>query len=335
MKSIRSIFAVDSHTEGEPTRVVVGGIMNIPGSTMSEKRDYIRDNLDYLRKAIICEPRGHRDMFGCFLVEPTVREADFGVIFIDNHKYLNMCGHGTIGIATVVTETGMANISGDKKNIIFETPAGLVYIDVEMRGGKTESVSFKNVPAFVEKLDAKVNVPGLGDINMDITFGGNYFAILPIEQFGIKVTPSNCSKLKDLGMRIKSAVNDQIKVEHPTLKYINKVDIITFLDRPTKPGAKYKNVHIFSNKQADRSPGGTGTTAVLTKMYARGEIQKNEEVISEGLVGGLFKGKVLQETKIGGKEALDIQITGRAYITGYKHFVIDPNDKKAEGFTIE
>lgn len=334
----KDIFTIDSHTDGEPTRVIVGGIVNVPGRDIQEKREYVKEHYDYVRKALMCEPRGHRDMFGCFLVEPTVPEADFGIIFIDNYHYLNMCGHGTIGIATTVVESNLVDVSQKKdKTVVFESPAGIIKVNVDIdKAGKVKSASLTNVPAFTEYKDLEVNLPGYGLTKLDVVFGGNYFAILPVEQFGTSIEPENTTKLKELGALVKEAVNKKVEIVHPEKPYIKGVDIVTFFTENTAPGIKYRNVHIFSTKQADRSPGGTGTSAMLAYYHARGELRVNDEIYSQGLLGkGTFKGKILSETTVGNFKGIIPEITGTAYITGYHHFVINDEDETGMGFALE
>jgi len=333
VRKVQNIFTVDSHTEGEPTRVIVGGLPYIVGKTMDEKRTYFEKNFDNIRSALMCEPRGHRDMFGCILTDPVSPEGDFGMIFIDNEKYLNMCGHGTIGLGTTLIDMGLVD-PGTKEEICIDSPAGLVRLKHSVEDGKAKNICFQNVPSFVEVLDDQIDLQNFGSIKFDITFGGNYFVLVSAEQFGINVAPENASILKQIGMELKREINKRHKIKHPTLDYINMIDIVTFLDKPQNPKAMYKNVHIFSNSQADRSPGGTGTTAVLTMMYAKKQIGINQDVFSEGLVGGLFKGRVLSETKIGNKPALNVEICGSANITGYHHFVIDSKDEVGKGFIV-
>lgn len=334
----KDIFTIDSHTEGEPTRLIVGGIVNVPGRDIQEKRTYIREHYDYVRTSLMCEPRGHRDMFGCFLVEPTVPGADFGIIFIDNCHYLNMCGHGTIGIATTVVEAGLVDLSKKKdKKIVFESPAGLIEVTVEQdTKGAVTSASLKNVPAFAEYVDLELDLPGYGKTKVDITFGGSYFAILPVEPFGITIEPKNTTKLKELGALVKAAANAKVDLVHPEKPYIKGVDIVTLYTEQTEPGIKYRNVHIFSTKQADRSPGGTGTSAMLAHYYARGELKVGDEIRSQGLLGsGTFRGKILESVKIGKFDGIIPQITGRAFVTGYHHFVLNEEDEVGRGFVLE
>ncbi|MBO8164612.1 MAG: proline racemase family protein [Brevibacillus sp.] len=331
----RMIQTIETHTYGEPTRIINGGLLKLKGNTVAEQRDYMAKHYDWLRRALIQEPRGHRDMFGAVLLPPTKEGIDFGVIFMDNTNFLNMCGHATIGVSTAIVEMGMVEVTEPETHLVLETPAGLVYPSVRVENNRVKSVSFRNVPAFLEHRDARIEVEGIGPITVDISFGGNYFAWVNAEQVGVDIHVSNGTKLKELGRRIKKAVNEQIKVQHPTKPYINTVDIVTFYSKPTIPGATYKNVHIFSDRQADRSPGGTGTTAMVARMIGRNELGFGEEIVCEGFVGGTFTGKAVDRVKLGDVDAVITEITGSAFITGFQNILIDPEDPFKHGFIVD
>ncbi|WP_408009220.1 proline racemase family protein [Pseudalkalibacillus sp. A8] len=326
---------IETHTFGEPTRIINGGLLKLKGKTVAEQRDYMAEHYVWLRNALIQEPRGHRDMFGAVLLPPTSDEIDFGVIYMDNSNFLNMCGHATIGVATAIVETGLVKVDGPEVELVLETPAGLVYPRVKVENGRVESVSFKNVPGFLEKRDVVIDAGELGSITVDISYGGNYFAWVDVEQVGEEIHVSNGSQLKKLAKIIKDHVNNQVKVQHPTKPYINKVDIVTFYGKPTIPDADYKNVHVFSDRQADRSPGGTGTTAMVARMVGRNELEVGEEIVCEGFVGGKFIGKALENVKVGDQDAVITEITGSAFITGFQNILIDPNDPFKHGFMVD
>lgn len=329
------VQTIDTHTFGEPTRIVNGGLMKLKGKTVAEQRDYMAENMDWFRKSLIQEPRGHRDMFGAILLPPVTEGVDFGVIYMDNANYLNMCGHATIGVATAIIETGLMKTTGSETELVLETPAGLVYPRVKTDNNRVISVSFKNVPGFLEKQDVVINAGELGEITLDISFGGNYFAWVDIDQLGEKLHISNTSKIKEMAKIIKEEVNKVVKVQHPTKPYINYIDIVTFYGKPTLPGATYKNVHIFSDNQADRSPGGTGTTAMVSRLIGRGELEIGEEIIIEGFVGGTFTGKGVEHTKLGEKDAFVTEVTGSAFISGFNNILMDPNDPFKDGFMVD
>lgn len=334
MKFSRSIHAVDSHTMGEPTRVVVGGVPQIPGKTMPEKKKYLEDHLDYLRTAIMLEPRGHNDMFGSIMTAACSPEADFGIIFMDGGGYLNMCGHGSIGAATIAVETGIVPMKEPVTEVNMEAPAGLIRAKVEVKNGKVQSVSIVNVPAFLYKADQQIDLPGYGKITFDISFGGSFFAIVPAKQLNIKLLPENADKLKVLGIQIRDIINKEIKIQHPVLEHIKTVDLVEFFDETDNPKANLRNVVVFGQGQVDRSPCGTGTSAKLATLHAKGKLKQGEKFVYESIASTLFTGEIVGTTKVGEYDAVIPQITGSAYITGFCQYVIDEDDPVKHGFRL-
>lgn len=335
MKFIKSIHAVDSHTAGEATRVVVGGVPKIPGKNMPEKKQWLEDNLDYLRTAIMLEPRGHKDMFGSILTQPTVDEADYGIIFMDGGGYLNMCGHGTIGAMTVAVETGMVPVTEPVTKVVQEAPAGLIHGQVFVEDGKAKKVSFTNVPAFLYKKDQEVELPGYGKIRFDISFGGSFFAIVKAEQVGLEIVPENAAKLQDLGIQLRDIINKEIPVQHPELPHIHSVDLVEWWSNTETKGATLKNCVVFGQGQVDRSPCGTGTSAKMATLFAKGELKMGEKFFYESILGTIFEGEIVRKAKVGEYDAVIPQITGSAYITGFNHFVIDETDPVKYGFILK
>ncbi|KPU27036.1 proline racemase [Caloranaerobacter sp. TR13] len=335
MLAIRGIHAVDSHTMGEPTRVIIGGVPKIPGKTMAEKKSYLEQKMDNIRTAVMLEPRGHNDMFGSIITAPVNEEADFGIIFMDGGGYLNMCGHGSIGAVTVAIETGMVEVVEPITEIKMDTPVGLIKAKAKVERGKVKEVSIVNVPAFHYMKDVKIDVPNIGEVTLDISFGGSFFAIVDAQQLGIEVQPKNTQKLIDLGLTIREIINASIKVQHPILKHINKVDLVEIFDKPTNKEADLKNVVVFGQGQIDRSPCGTGTSAKLATLYSKGKLRIGEYFVYESILGTTFKGRILGTTKVKNYEAVIPEITGSAYITGFSHFVIDPEDPVKYGFVLK
>lgn len=335
MKFSRSIHAIDSHTAGEATRIVVGGIPNIKGNSMPEKKQWLEDNLDYLRTAIMLEPRGHNDMFGSIITQPTVEEADYGIIFMDGGGYLNMCGHGTIGAMTAAVETGMVDVVEPVTKVVQEAPAGIIRGEVTVVDGKAKSVSFKNVPAFLYKRDQEVELPGYGKIKFDISFGGSFFAIVKADQIGVEIVPENAAKLNSLGMELRDIINKEIPVQHPELPHIHTVDLVEWWSETDTEGATLRNCVVFGQGQVDRSPCGTGTSAKLATLYAKGELKKGEKFFYESILGTIFEGEIVDTAKVGEFDAVVPQITGSAYITGFNHFVIDEEDPVKYGFILK
>lgn len=335
MKFSKSIHAIDSHTAGEATRIVVGGIPNIKGNSMPEKKQWLEDNLDYLRTAIMLEPRGHNDMFGSILTQPTDPEADYGIIFMDGGGYLNMCGHGTIGAMTSVVEAGMVEVTEPITHVVQEAPAGIIRGEVTVEDGKAKKVSFKNVPAFLYKKDQEVELPGYGKIKFDISFGGSFFAIVRADQVGLEIVPENAGLLNKLGMELRDRINAEIPVQHPELPHIHTVDLIEWWSETDTPGATLKNCVVFGQGQVDRSPCGTGTSAKLATLYARGEFKMGDKFVYESILGTLFEGEIVGTAKVGDYDAVIPQISGSAYITGFNHFVIDETDPVKYGFILK
>lgn len=327
MRFARSIMAVDSHTMGEPTRIVTGGVPNIPGKTMADKKAYLETQMDHVRTALMHEPRGHRDMFGSILTNPIHDEADFGIVFMDGGGYLNMCGHGSIGAVTVAVETGMVDAVEPVTQVAFDAPAGLIKARARVEKGVVKSVTIRNVPAFLYKENVTVNVPEIGGIKLDISFGGSFFALVDAKELGIKVTPANVDKLIKAGMAVMKAANSQIQVQHPELAHIRTIDLVEIYDEPTHPEADYKNVVIFGDGQADRSPCGTGTSAKMAALYAKGKLALNKEFVYESIIGTLFRGRLVENIRVGDFSAVVPEITGSAYITGFHQFVIE--DRKS------
>jgi proline racemase len=334
MQVIKSIHAVDSHTMGEPTRIVIGGIPTIAGKSMPEKKQYLIDNLDNIRTAIMHEPRGHKDMFGSIITQPTCDEADLGIIFMDGGGYLNMCGHGSIGAATVAVETGMIEVEEPYTNLILEAPAGLVKSRVRVENGKAKEVSITNVPSFLYKSGIEIEIEEIGKVKVDISFGGSFFILVKAADLGLDISTENATKLCEMGMKILNVVNETVKIQHPTLTHIKTADLVEIYGPAKSPDATMQNVVVFGDGQMDRSPCGTGTSAKMAALYAKGELGINEEFIYESILCTKFKGRILEVTKVGEYTAIIPEITGSAYITGFNHFVIDPNDPVKYGFNL-
>jgi proline racemase len=334
MKFIRSIHTIDSHTMGEPTRIVVGGVPRIPGKTMADKKKYLEDNLDYVRTSLMHEPRGHNDMFGSIITNATTDEADFGIIFMDGGGYLNMCGHGSIGAATIAVESGMVKVTEPYTDIVMEAPAGLVRARVKVENGKAKEATITNVPSFLYKKDLVIEVPAIGQVTLDIAFGGSFFAIVDAKQLGVKVETSQSDELLKIGLEVRDIINQSVKVQHPEKSHINSVDLVEIYDKADHPEAHYKNVVVFGQGQLDRSPCGTGTSAKLATLYAKGHIKDNEDFVYESITGTMFRGKVVGHTKVAEFDAIIPEITGSAYITGFNHYVIDPEDPLKYGFCL-
>ena len=324
---------VDSHTVGEFTRIVLSGFPELEGDTMMERKNFLVNHCDNYRTALMLEPRGHHDMFGAIVTEPISPEADLGVIFMDTGGYLNMCGHGTIGTATVAVETGLVPVTEPYTEVVLEAPAGIIRTKVKVENGKAVEVTLTNVPAFLYKDNLTVEVDGV-TIPYCISFGGSFFALVDASKLGYNIGPSAVPALQKLGMKMLEKINKEVQVQHPTLD-ITTVDLVEFYGpTPNPENADMRNVVIFGEAQADRSPCGTGTSAKLATLYAWDEIKVGEEFRYESFTGSVFRGVIKEETTIADYKAVIPQITGSAYITGLGTYVIDPTDPLKYGFSI-
>ena len=330
---LRSIKAIESHTEGMPTRVVVDGFGEIPGATMFEKRANFMAKTDSFRRWLMNEPRGHPAMSGAILQKPTRDDADWGVVYIEVSGCLPMCGHGTIGVATVLVERGFVEVREPITTIKLDTPAGLVVVDVAVKDGKALNVTLTNVPSFLLAANQEVDVLNFGKLKYDIAYGGNFYAIVPIERVGIDFKRENGPKFLDLGLRISDAINEQnrpIHPENPEIAICHHVDFIT----PGKNRLHWKNAMAIHPGWFDRSPCGTGTSARLAQMHALGEIQDSEVLINESWIGSIFEGRIKSKTKVGSINAIIPTITGRAWIMGESNWILDESDPFPEGFIV-
>ncbi len=332
--SLRTVTTVESHTEGMPTRVVTSGVETIPGSTMFERRQYFLKNMDYIREWLMYEPRGHSAMSGAILQPPTRPDADWGVLYIEVSGCLPMCGHGTIGVATVLVEKGLVNVVEPVTTIRLDTPAGLVTVDVAVKNGKAEKVTLTNVPSFSMGLDQIVEVPGFGKITYDMAFGGNFYAIIPIERIGLEFVRANGQKILEAGLAISDAINEQNRPIHPENPEINVCHHIDFIAPGSDGPMHWKNAMAIHPGWFDRSPCGTGTSARLAQMVARGLFTDDDVLMNESWIGSRFEGRVLEHTTVGGLPAIVPTITGRAWVMGEATWTLDPEDPFPQGFLL-
>jgi proline racemase/trans-L-3-hydroxyproline dehydratase len=329
-----SFWTIDSHTMGEATRIIVSGFPALSGDTMMERKQFLESRFDHFRTALMLEPRGHNNMFGALLTEPIDPTADIGVIFMDSGGYLNMCGHGSIGAAMVAVETRIVPVVEPLTSVLIETPAGIIRTEVTVENGRVKDVSIYNVPSFLYKEALYIHVPEYGDIPFDIAFGGSFFALVDSEKIGLPIRVESIDQFVELGMKLLRAINRDIPVQHPTLP-INSVDLVEFFGPSGIPGALQKNIVVFGDGQFDRSPCGTGTSAKIAELYAKGELALDKEIINESITGMTFRGAAVQETEICGISGIVPRVTGQAYITGYNHWLLDRNDPLEHGFLVQ
>ncbi len=328
------ITSIDAHTAGEPLRVITGGLPELPGNTILEKRRYARQHLDHLRTALMWEPRGHADMYGCILTEPVTPDGDLGVLFLHNQGFSTMCGHGIIGLAKVGLDTGLIPIEGDAPQIKMDTPAGRVTAYARREAGSVVEVSFLNVPSFVYALDQTVQVPGLGEVRYDVAFGGAFYAFVQTEQVAVRLTRRDFRALIDLGVRIKHAVMDSLPIEHPFEADLGFLYDTIFVGPAHHPAHHSRNVCIFADGEVDRCPTGTGVSARAAIHHARGELGLHQPFVVESILGTTFTGEIVETTRFGPYPAVIPKVTGSAHIVGRNEWLIDPKDPLREGFML-
>jgi len=331
MRAARCVSAVDSHTEGMPTRVVTGGVAPIPGATMLERKLHFERELDDLRLLLMREPRGHSAMSGAILQPPVHPDADWGVVFIEVSGCLPMCGHGTIGVATVLVETGMVEVTEPRTIIRLDTPAGLVVADVEVHAGRAVSVTLENVPSFTERLDTSIGVEGLGEVPYSIAFGGNFYAMVDLDAVGLPFDRSRAHDILTAGLSIMDAINTTAPPKHPTIEGVNHVHHVEFI-APGSDASLSRHAMAIHPGWFDRSPCGTGTCARMAELYTRGELPLHRDFINESFIGSRFIGRLVGATTVGEFEAVLPTITGRAWITGTAQYLLDPDDPFPAGF---
>jgi proline racemase len=328
------INTIEAHTEGEPLRIITSGYPEPIGKTILEKRAFSKKNHDHLRKALMWEPRGHADMYGCILTPPVTETADFGILFIHNEGFSSMCGHGILGITQVALETGMIEAKSPITKINIDTPAGLVTAYGEIKDNSVQKVYFDNVACFVEELDATVDVPGLGKVKYDLAFGGAYYAYVDAQSVSLKLLPENAREIISKGMDIKNAVMQSRKPKHPFENDLNFLYGVIFIDKPESESAHSRNVCIFAEGEVDRSPTGTGVSGRVAIHHARGEIGLKQPIIIESIIGSRFTATVVDKVSFGPYDAVIPRVEGRAFITGQNSFYINPDDPLKEGFLI-
>ena len=331
-----TIQTLDAHTGGEPLRLIIRGFPEPQGATMLERREWLRENHDDLRTAIMLEPRGHADMYGALLTPPERPDSDAGVLFMHNEGYSTMCGHGVIAVATLVFERGLLE-TREPDVLVLDTPAGTVRAraDVDRRDGRirVRSVSFRNVPSFVLHAGIPVRVNGR-DLRADVAFGGAFYAIVDSEAAGFPVHGLRLDALRSAGMAIKDAVETAVRVEHPLEPALRGIYGTIFTGPASEETADLRNVTVFADAEVDRSPCGTGTCAVMAVLAAMGLLPPEQTFTHESIIGSRFKGRVVGEVIVGELPAIVPEIEGDAWLTGEHTFHIDERDPFARGFRL-
>jgi proline racemase len=330
----RCITSIDAHAAGEPLRIILDGYPELDGATILERRAFARTHADGLRTAVLWEPRGHADMYGCVVTAPVSPDADFGVLFLHNDGYSTMCGHGIIAVASVAVATELVSTSGPETPIRIDTPAGLVTAYVHEAGDGSRTVAFDNVPSYVVVLDGTVDVPGLGGVRFDLAFGGAYYAYVRAEDVGLRCRVDDLQPLIEAGMAIKRAVAERVAIEHPFEPDLGFLYGTIFIGPPESDGAHSRNVCVFANGEVDRSPTGTGVSGRIAIHLARGEAELDVPLVIESIIGSRFAVRAVKRTSFGPHEAVIPRVEGAAFITGRHQFLIDPSDPLGEGFLL-
>jgi len=346
MRLARVIQAVDAHACGEPGRVIVGGVLDVPGKTMYDKMCYLRDHGDGLRKRMLREPCGYPAMCCNLILPPTDPQAQAGYVIMEPTEYPGMSGTNTICVTTVLLETGMLPMQEPVTEVTLEAPAGLIRVRAECRDGKVTSVTFRNVPAFAAYLDTPVEVPTLGTVKVDVAYGGMFYAIADAAQFGLRLTPDEGRDIARITEMVKAAAAEQLPVVHPLQPGFQGITIAQLSGPPTHPQAQRKNVVVVSTGKLDwdkpstwtgvidRSPCGTGTCAKMAALYAKGQLGLDQDFVHEGILGTLFTGRLVAETQVGPYKAVVPTLSGQAWIYGLSNYVIEPDDPFPEGYTV-
>jgi trans-L-3-hydroxyproline dehydratase len=332
-----TITTIDAHAAGEPLRIVTGGLPALEGATILERRRFMRERYDHVRRALMWEPRGHYNMYGCVLTPPVTPEADLGVLFLHNEGYSTMCGHGVIALVTTLIECGAVPTQGRQTAINLDTPAGIVRATAHIAAdGKVERVSFLNVPSFVYARDLAIELAPGQHIMVDIVFGGAFYAIVPAVAVGLQLVPEQTAALVTAGEAIKRAVNATLPIRHPDEPDLGFL-YGTILTGPAEaPEHHSRNICVFANAEVDRSPTGTGVSARLALHYAKGEIAENQQIAIESILGSAstFSGRVAGLTQVGSYPAVVPEISGTAFITGRHEFVVGASDRVGQGFLL-
>jgi proline racemase len=340
------ITAVDAHACGEPGRVITGGVLDVPGQTMFDKKCWLERNADHIRLRMLREPRGY-PAANCNLVLPSNHpEADAGFVIMEQVEYPPMSGTNTICVVTVLIETGMVKATEPVTRLKLETPAGLIAVEAEVRAGKVKRVTFRNVPAFATHLDAKVEVRGLGTVTVDVAYGGMFYVIADAQPLGLALRTDEAREIVRVAEMIKAATQEQLPVVHPQNPGIAGVSIAQLSGPPMRAEAHRRNTVVVSTGKLDwerpgswtgaldRSPCGTGTCAKMAALWAKGQLALNEDFVHEGILGTTFTGRLVEEAQVGDYRAVVPTLSGTAWITGFAQYVVDPEDPFPDGFTV-
>lgn len=327
------VLTIDSHTQGEPTRLLVGGLDPLPGDTMKAKRDYFESHFDKVRMLLTREPRGHRGIMAAMVTEPVSPEGQFGLFYMDARRYPYLCGHATIGAVATLIEVGALAAEDGDQQITVDTPSGPLSAHTRIQGGRVVSVAIDMVPSFVFDTARELDIEGFGKVPVDLVCVGGFFAMVPARVLGIELVPANRPRLIPLGMAVIEAANDAFRVYHPQRPEVNTVDVVEFYDEDPQTGTG-RGAVIYGESHMDRSPCGTGTTAKMTLLHHQGKLNPGETYQNAGPLGTVFEGQIVQTLPIGEFNGIVGQIRGTAQVTGYHQFVLDDQDPFPKGFLL-
>lgn len=335
MRERKTFETVETHTLGQPTRNVISGWGKIPGNTMAEKFTYMKEKEDWFRRLLTFEPRGSEIMSGTLVTEPCTEGTDVGVLYFEASCWMPMCGHDTIGLTVALIDKKMVEVTEPVTTIKLDTAAGVVIVEARVEEGMVKEVSFLNAPAMVLNRNVTVNTKMFGDLTMDISWGGNVYAILPAKKVGVEIKPENCGRLIEIARSIAVDINEQVEISHPELDYIDRVTHVEFSGPAKSEKADIQNCVVALPKVVDRSPCGTGTSAKAALLFEEGKIKVGESFVHESVIGSLFRCDIVEAVDIAGRTAVRPRITGNAWVTGYAEWVLDPDDIFQEGFMLD
>ena len=329
----QTFFCIDGHTAGNPVRLVAGGAPPLYGATMSEKRLDFLERFDWIRTGLMFEPRGHDMMSGGFLYPPTSAEADVGILFIETSGCLPMCGHGTIGIVTFGIEHGLIRPRTSGR-FVADVPAGKISLSYDECDGRVRSVRIRNVASYLAAEAVVIDVPGLGALKVDVAYGGNFYAIIEPQGAYHGIDAFGASRILELSPVVRKLVREKIEPVHPLDRTIRGVSHVMWTDVPKGEGADGRNAVFYGERAIDRSPCGTGTSARLAHLNAKGRLKLGNSFVHESYIGSRFTGRVEEETKVGSYAAIIPSIEGSAIATGFSQIWIDDEDPFAKGFQV-
>lgn len=333
MRPALRVSAVDYHTGGEPFRIVSGGVMPLRGKRILDKRRFAAEHLDEIRRLVVFEPRGHADMYGCFVTEPEDDGADLGVVFFHNAGYSTACGHGTIALVTWALDGGLLPMNEPETAVTVDVPSGRLSTVARIEGGRVVSVRFRNVPSFVlaEGLEIETS---RGPVTTDVSYGGAFYASVRAAEIGLSVNADDLHHLIAVGREIKRAIESERAVVHPLEPELEDVYGVIFFEDVAGQGVAQRNVAIFADGEVDRSPCGSGTSARLALLDKSGRLPRGETLLHSSIVDSSFSARVVGDAEVAGVPAVITEVEGSAHLTGYHHFVLDGDDAIGSGFLL-